>query len=191
MAEYYLDIETTGLEPESCKIITIQYQELERNTGKPAGRLNILKEWESSEKDIIRQFMEDSDVMDPYEFSFIPVGYNLNFEHNFLKTRSETHGLGTIDILNHPFIDLRAFGVIMNRGEFKGSGLDKITAKPIPGINVPIWYENGQYDTIVKYIEDETKAFLQLNEWLYREMPLFLERFKRENNISDGPSGRE
>ena len=32
---YYLDIETTGLDPLHAKIITIQYMELERNTAKP------------------------------------------------------------------------------------------------------------------------------------------------------------
>ena len=34
---YYLDIETTGLDELHDKIITIQYMELERNTGKPIG----------------------------------------------------------------------------------------------------------------------------------------------------------
>ena len=183
MTEFYLDIETTGLDPENCKIITIQYQELERKTGKAAGKLNILKEWESSEKEILEKFIDDSGVLDPYEFEFIPVGYNLNFEHNFLKYRTALHGLERIDVLNHPFIDLKAFGVVMNGGEFKGSGLDKITNKPMSGSNIPIWYENKEYSRIVKYIEDETKAFLQLNTWLYREMPLFLERFKKENGL--------
>jgi len=41
---YYLDIETTGLDPLHSKIITIQYMELERNTGKPGGPLKRLKE---------------------------------------------------------------------------------------------------------------------------------------------------
>ena len=183
MAEFYLDIETTGLEPKDHKIITIQYQKLERNTGRAIGELKILKEWESSEKDILRQFIEESGIADPYPFAFIPVGYNLNFEHNFFKHRTVVNGLGEIDVLNRPFIDLRAFGVIMNRGEFKGSGLDRITNKPMPGIQVPAWYENNEYDKIVRYIEDETRAFLELNVWLYREMPLFLERFKKENGI--------
>jgi len=33
MAQYYFDIETTGLNPQEDKIISIQIQELDRNTG--------------------------------------------------------------------------------------------------------------------------------------------------------------
>jgi len=35
MTNFYLDIETTGLNPRKDKIITIQYQELDRSTGEP------------------------------------------------------------------------------------------------------------------------------------------------------------
>jgi len=51
---YYLDIETTGLDELHSKIITIQYMELERNTAKPVGPLKILKEWESDDKTILK-----------------------------------------------------------------------------------------------------------------------------------------
>ena len=56
---YYLDIETTGLDELHNKIITIQYMELERNTAKPTGPLKILKEWESDEKTILNKFISD------------------------------------------------------------------------------------------------------------------------------------
>ena len=134
MPQYYLDIETTGLNPLADKIVTIQYQELDRTTGEAIGDLNILRAWESSEKEIIEQFILGSRVLDPYPFSFVPIGFNLNFEHNFLKTRSEKNELPSIDILSHPFLDLRIIGVIMNKGEFKGSGLDKLTGKERNGI---------------------------------------------------------
>ena len=45
MATYYLDIETTGLDESSNDIITIQYQELERGSGRPIGNVTILKAW--------------------------------------------------------------------------------------------------------------------------------------------------
>ena len=180
MPSYYLDIETTGLDPNKDKIITIQYQELDRATGKAVGELIILKEWESSEKDILTQFVTGSKILDPYDFSFIPVGYNLNFEHNFLKRRAQIHGLAEIDILNCPFIDLRAIGVLMNFGEFKGSGLDKITGKKGGGMNIPIWYANGEYSKIFDYIKNEAEEFIKFNMWLYREMPKLHQIFKEE-----------
>ena len=71
MGTFYLDIETTGLDPKKDKIITIQFQELERNTGKAIGELVILKEWESSEKEILEQFISKSKILDPYSFKII------------------------------------------------------------------------------------------------------------------------
>jgi hypothetical protein len=180
MGNFYFDIETTGLDPKRDKIITIQYQELHRNTGEAIGKLTILKEWESSEREILERFLQGSGIADPYPFKFIPTGYNLNFEHNFLKERTALHSFTPIDILNKPFIDLRAIGIIMNRGEFKGSGLDKISGKPSDGSKVPTWYDKKEYNRIVEYVETETKEFIKLNVWLYKELPKFLERFRNE-----------
>ncbi len=180
---YYLDIETNGLDPKKNKIITIQYQQLDRNTAKPISKLKILKEWESSEKDILEEFVNSTNILNDYEFSFIPMGYCLNFEHNFLKEKSLAYGLPEIDILSKAFIDLKAFGVIMNRGEFKNSGLDKITGKPQSGRDIPIWHEKKEYDKITEYIEREAEEFVKLCSWLYREMPYALARFKKENRI--------
>lgn len=180
MPSYYLDIETTGLDPKKDKIITIQYQQLDIETGKAIGDLILLKEWESSEKEIIREFIIKTKIMDEYPFSFVPIGYNLRFEHNFLKIRSKIHSLLEIDILDKPFIDLRAIGVLMNKGQFKGSGLDKITGKKNTGMNIPLWYENKEYDKILEYIKDETQEFIKFNSWLYKELPELHKRFKEE-----------
>ena len=57
MGNFYLDIETTGLDPNVDEIITIQFQELGRNSGEAIGPLVILKSWESSEKEIIQRFL--------------------------------------------------------------------------------------------------------------------------------------
>jgi DNA polymerase III alpha subunit (gram-positive type) len=177
MGNFYLDIETTGLKPDVDEIVTIQYQELDRNSGAAIGPLVILKAWESSEKEIIEKFLKDTPFLDEYTFSFIPVGYNLGFEHNFLRKRAEVHGLPEIDILNKPFIDLHGVGILMNRGEFKGSGLDKLTGKDRDGMLVPVWYKVKNYDKIVEYIEMETKEFLKFNVWLYQKMPEVLKEW--------------
>ena len=187
MANFYLDIETTGLDPKRDKVITIQYQELNRNTGEAIGELKILKEWESSERDLLEKFLKDSKILDPYAFTFVPVGFNLGFEHNFLKERTAIHSLNPVDILNKPFVDLRPIGIIMNKGNFKGSGLDKITGKPSDGSQVPSWYEKKEYGRITDYVKTEACEFIKLNVWLHKELPLFLERFRKEMGNSAHP----
>jgi len=177
MGNFYLDIETTGLNPQVDKIITIQFQELDRHTGKPVGDLIVLKEWESSERQILQEFIFKSKVHDKYPFSFVPIGYNLTFEHNFLKERTTAYGLRPIDILSLPFIDLRSLGVLINKGEFSGSGLDKITGKKQNGSKVPMWYANKQYDLILDYVKNESEEFLKFLQKMYVELPKLKEKF--------------
>jgi len=178
VGNFYLDIETTGLNEKENKILTIQYQALD-NQGKINGHLTILKEWESSEKEILELFIRETGILTK-KFQFIPVGYNLGFEHNFFKERTKIHGLAKIDILNYPFIDFHSIGVLMNQGMFKGASLDKLTGKPMNGSMIPEWYAKKEYDKIVEYIEVEAREFLKLAEWLWGKIPLLFEDFKKE-----------
>ena len=72
----------------------------------------------------------------------------------------------------------------MNKGQFKGSGLDKITGKSRPGNMVPEWYAKKDYTEIIKYIENETEEFVKFSSWLYKELPPMLDRFKKEHGIN-------
>lgn len=184
MPNFYLDIETTGIDPIKDKVITIQFVELDRNTGVKKGELRILKEWDSDEKDILLKFISESKIADPYPFTFVPVGYNLGFEHTFFLERCKRNELPPIDILKKPFIDLRPFGVVMNRGEFKGSGLDKITGKPRDGSIIPQWYYQSNWSAIEDYVKKEAEEFIKFCSWLFKELPPMLERFKKENGSS-------
>ena len=69
MGNYYLDIETTGLDEVQDKITTIQYVELERSTGRQLGEMTILKEWELGEEGMLKKFIEDSTVSKKYNFA--------------------------------------------------------------------------------------------------------------------------
>lgn len=182
MTNYYLDIETTGLNPEVDKIITIQLQKLEMSTGKPLGDLIILKEWESSEEDIVKKFLELIGVAVKDPFNFVATGFNLGFENKFLKAKSIKYGFPVFDINDKPSIDLKNIGVIMNQGQFKGASLDKLTGKNGKGIQVLRYYADKEYDKIIAYIEQETKEFLKFNTMLYQEMPKLLEEFKKTLN---------
>ena len=175
---YYLDIETTGLDKINNKIITIQYMELERNTAKPVGPLKILKEWESDEKTILTRFI--SDFVPENDWAFIPIGFNLQFEHKFLWQRCMSNGLQPVDILDGPFLDLKTVGVIMNKGEFKGAALHNLTNKPHGGGNIPQLYAEKKYGEIESYIKRETEEFTTFCTRLYKELPQLLQLFKND-----------
>ena len=174
---YYLDIETTGLDPLHAKIITIQYMELERNTAKPMSPLKILKEWESDEKTILTKFI--SDFVPESQWAFVPIGFNLQFEHSFFWQRCISNGLQPVDIFNGPFLDLKTVAVLMNKGEFKGASLHKMTNKPHGGGNIPQLYGEKKYAEIESYIKNETDEFSNFCSRLYVEMPQLLENIKK------------
>ena len=174
---YYLDIETTGLDELHDKIITIQYMELERNTAKPVGPLKILKEWESDEKTILTKFI--SDFVPESQWAFVPIGFNLQFEHSFFWQRCISNGLQPVDIFNGPFLDLKTVAVLMNKGEFKGASLHKMTNKPHGGGNIPQLYGEKKYAEIESYIKNETDEFSNFCSRLYVEMPQLLENMKK------------
>ena len=174
---YYLDIETTGLDPLHAKIITIQYMELERNTAKPMSPLKILKEWESDEKTILTKFI--SDFVPESQWAFVPIGFNLQFEHSFFWQRCISNGLQPVDIFNGPFLDLKTVAVLMNKGEFKGASLHKMTNKPHGGGNIPQLYGEKKYAEIESYIKNETDEFTNFCSRLYVEMPQLLENIKK------------
>ena len=182
MGNYYLDIETTGLDEVESKITTIQYVELERSTGKQIGEITILKEWELGEEGILKKFIEDSTISKNYAFDFIPVGYNLGFEHKFLLEKSSKYNLFPITILSRPCIDLHSIGILMNKGEFRGSGLDKLTGKSHSGSPVIHWYDVKKYDEIINYIKNETTEFIKWYVWLHEKLPELRTRWETKLN---------
>lgn len=182
MGSYYLDIETTGKEPGNSKIITIQWQELERFTGKPIGELNFLKEWQSSEKNIIEEFIDKARINDAYPFTFVPIGYNLFFEHRFLLAKSTYYELFPIEIISRPYIDMQQLAILMNKGEFKGTRLNDVTGKPSDGSNIPVWYHNQNFDKIEEYVIREASEFTKFVQRAYKYTPTLSDLMRNDSS---------
>ena len=177
---YYLDIETTGFDPEkNDKIITIQYMALNEETAKPEGPLKILKEWESDEKTILKRFIED--FRPEYRWAFVPVGSGLSFEHGFFWQRCISNGFKPISILGRPFLDLMTVGVLLNGGSFKGAGLDDLTSKSQDGSVIPGYYKEKKYAEIERYIKNEIDGFCGLMTKLFVKLPKLRDELLQEN----------
>lgn len=175
MSEYYLDIETypKGSRPSpNDEVLTIQFQELETETGMPKGKLKILKAWESSEENILRKFHK---IFMPDEpFNFVPIGMNLNYDLFLLHNRWKRIGIDvSLETLfyHHPRLDIKPILVILNEGRFKGASLDKFTKKRHSGAPIKEWYEQGEYKRIEAYIQEEAEGFIELYMLLKREIP--------------------
>ena len=173
MAYYYFDTETFSQgpapDPATDKIITIQFQELDQSTGQPEGELTILKEWEESEEKILRKF---APLLRPW--SFVPDGNNLAFDKRFLTARCATHGIALHSMDEMPLIDLKSLFVILNRGNFKGSGMHNFTAKKTSGAVVGQYYAAKEYGKIETYIKEEAEAFIQFYQRCCTELPRVL-----------------
>ena len=162
MGQYLLDLETTGLDFIKDKIITIQFREID-NEGNPISELFILKEWESSEEEIVKRFHKIFNVSDKWRF--IPITYG-NFDLIFLYNKFKQYNLEiskTYDefIYSKPYINLRGIGIFIKKIKFKDSGLDDITEKKRSGDIIPIWYHSKEYDKILLYIIDEMESFIK------------------------------
>lgn len=177
MAEYYFDMETTGLDFDIDEIISIQWQRLDGFTGEPIGELNILKSWESSEEEILKTFLPNLRC-NPFDFIF--VGKNLIFDFCMLNQRMKHYGLGELDfswLHDRVWLDIKPILVIMNKGNFKG--FDKVLPKtnPLTNDQIPQFHKDGKHQEIVQYIQDEAKDFIKAYQILRKEIPSLSKHF--------------
>jgi len=173
MPEYYLDIETTGLDPKKDQIISIQYQRLGMISGREEGPLNILKAWESSEEDILERFIPI--FMGGGPFSFVAIGLNIPFMYSFLVERARIHELEAPDPLyilgSKPYLDIKPVLVMMNKGSFKGASLDRFGQLSFSGDMIPKMYYQKDFDRIESCIRDEAEEFPKLYRHLKDKAP--------------------
>lgn len=172
MANFYLDIETTGFDFEKDKIITIQFQQIDMY-GKPYGELTILKEWESSEEEIVKKFHKLFITENVWDF--IPYLTNHIFDLSFLFSKFKKYKLPHKELseflFGKPMIDIKPILIICNKCSFKGSGLDQITNKELNGSSVPDWYKNKEYARIESYIKKEAESFIEFFNYCYALLP--------------------
>ncbi len=187
MTEYYFDIETQGEDPIHDRIVTIQYQQLEG--GEPVGNFNVLTEWEWGEKEIIRSILEKG-LLD-VGWDFVPVGNRLRFDITFIVERADMHKLHSWEpaelkyyLFNKPMLDLWPVLVLMNRGRFEGSSLTSFTNKRSASGVVPTLYNRGEYKEILRYIQEERDALLDL----YQEVRSVLSTLgdRRRASVGEG-----
>jgi hypothetical protein len=170
---YYFDIETTGLDPDKDKILTFQYQELSQVSGTPLTKLLIVKEWDDGSEIRILEWMKTLLIDSPF-WKFVPVGNNLIFDLSFIAARMRIyfHVDFLMQLLNRPFIDIKHILVMINQGRFRN--YSRMIGKEEFGVNVPIWYQNGQYEKIVDYVEMEARAFVRIYGILKRNLPALM-----------------
>lgn len=192
MSEIYFDVEVAyqgraaellrkgaSPTPANCKIITVQYQFLDEK-GREKGELQIFKEWESSEEEVIKKAYS---LINPQtKWDIIPVGQNILFDLGMLKGRALEYGIKYSEwFLYHelPAIDLKGILLGMNGFVFKDSGLDKFTGKESSGVHVPLWYANKEYEKILDYIKKETKEFIEF----YSKLKILLPEFRKQHGF--------
>jgi hypothetical protein len=174
MPAYYFAMEGyhTGEKPDPAvdKLITIQYQKIDLTSGEPLEELTILKEWESSEKDIITTFYNQFFKPEMPVTHFIPVGLNLDYEYEMIIAKFKKYNLPAITshqiYYQRPRFELRPIIVLLNDGRFAGARLDLFSSKKYDGSHMRKWYDNKDFKKIEHFIREETEAVLKLLQYL-------------------------
>lgn len=174
MPAYYFAIEGYNVgenhDPANDTLITIQYQKIDLTSGEPLGALTILKEWESSEKNIVTLFHDQFFRPEMPVTHFIPVGMSLDYEYEMLIAKFRKYNLPAVTshqlYYQRPRFDLKPVIVLLNDGRFTGARLDSFSPKKFDESHMKKWYEHKEFKKIEHYIREEAEAFLKLLQYL-------------------------
>ena len=164
-----VDLETTGLNPFECKVISIQT--------KKGSQVSVWKEWDSDELSIIERFLRFLRSVSGDE---VILGYNnLKFDIPFIYQRLSAYD--KLDrtiynlLYNKKWLDLYQFLGDDYRSMdtwLKRIGLSK-SSTGITGKDVPKLYLDRKYDVIERYVLEELEMCEKLFHGLTRKYPSF------------------
>jgi hypothetical protein len=174
MPAYYLSIEGTKTgersDPATDKLVCLQYQKIDPATGEPLDVLVILREWESSEKDVVTTFYNQFFKPGLPLTDFIPVGLNLDYCYEMLLALFRKYGLAppTSHELYYQRLrfDLKPIIVLLNNGSFAGASLDAFSLKKGEDRHMEKWYGKQDYGRIEHYVREEAGRFLKVFQYL-------------------------
>ena len=170
MARLFLDIETYSSGPRPTyddKVIAIAYKQ----EGCP---VTLLKEWESSEKQILTRFLEEIQKIDRLNI----IGHNiLRFDLPIIINRAAAHGIAPVGELMRLLLDSYTIDTIQaqlpaNNFYFKGLGLAECAkrigaeTRTCPGLEIQIRYEEGDYAAITEHIIEDVLTTEKLFNYL-------------------------
>lgn len=195
MPAYYFSMEgiKSGekADPATDKLITIQYRKMDLTTGEPLGELKILKEWESSEKEIVTTFYNEFFKPDVPFTQFIPVGMGLDYEYEMIIAKFKKYNLSTITshdlYYRRPRFDLKPVIILLNDGRFNGARIDAFSEKKSDKGLVKGWYEKKEFRKIERSIRDDADGFLKLLQYLNKNKDLMGVTKKGESAFRQPP----
>lgn len=188
----YFDIETfseNGFRSAGTKIISIQYRDFD-------GNFRMLKEWESSERDILQKFLTDLKMKrseDPY--GVMLVGHNiLRFDIPIIIQRMVANGMGSPDELHDFFrnimtVDTMQCMLPFNSMRFKGLNSADVSKKL--GLTEPhhknteieSFYKNREFGKIEQHAVADLD-FVQDLYWTLKKEDV--RKLFSENGVSNG-----
>lgn len=158
MTYIIVDIETTGLDPLTCEITAIGLA--------IDGEIRVYAQNEKKNEKVI---LEDLwDLLNTFSTPLVLVGFNLEFDHTFLKIRSLKHNITICKFDKWKgLLDLR---LALNANKFqKGTklhdyckGLNIENGDELDGAAMPKLFEMKAYDEIEKHLRWDMKSTQEL-----------------------------
>jgi len=171
--EQYRHVNTAGFHSECSKVITMQFQELDCETGEPKSELTIYKDWQPGYSEIALVRMFKHNCFNTWDF--IPVGNNIRFDIDYMVAKIKQYypelkeDTTTATLNQKPSLDLKNVLMLINNDpclRYKS-----LLAKNGEASHMAEWYYNKQYDKIEEYIQDEAKNFVNMYKIAKKELP--------------------